>query len=87
MGVKSVRIQLNRPGIIEFLKSQPVHDDLERRARAIADAAGGEAEGFLAEDSVAPDRAALQVITTTHEARAREARDRALTSAIDAGRS
>lgn len=81
-----MRIELNRDGIRKLLKSQVVHDELMRRAEAIATAAGGEAAGFVAADSVSPDRAAVQVKTTTLEARRREARDRTLTRAIFAGK-
>ena len=33
---RSIRIKLNKPGIIALLKSQEVHDDLEARAERIA---------------------------------------------------
>lgn len=82
----TLRIELNRKGIVELLKSAEVRDDLMGRAERIAEAAGGEEKGFAAKTSVAPDRAAVAVETTTLQARQREARDRALTGAIWAGR-
>ena len=81
-----MRIELNRNGIIALLKSREVHDDLMGRAQRIADAAGGEEAGFVATESVSPDRAAVQIKTTTLEARRREAHDRTLTQAIWAGK-
>ncbi len=85
--IKSVRLQLNSAGFKDLLNSEAVRAELMRRGEAIAEAAGGEAAGFVAEESVAPDRVAVQVSTTTFAARAREARDRTLLSALDAGRS
>ncbi|ALJ20380.1 hypothetical protein [Microbacterium sp. No. 7] len=84
--VKGLRIQINSDGAKALLQSAAVQADLMGRAQSIAAAAGGEEAGFVAEPSVSPDRASAQVITTTYAARAREARDRTLTRAIDAGR-
>ena len=81
-----IRLKVNRDGIRALLKAPAVQKDLDRRARAIAERAGGEAEGFVAEKSVSPDRASAQVSTTTYAARRREAEKRTLTRAIDAGR-
>lgn len=86
MVVKGMRIKLNRAGIRELLTSEKVASDLQRRAEKIASAAGGAEVGFEAVKTGGPARARSIVITTTHEAKNREARDRTLTRAIDAGR-
>jgi hypothetical protein len=78
-----VRIEMNSAGFRALLRSQPVLDDLARRADAIAAAAG---EGFEADARVGANRARASVRTATAEARRAEAVDKALTSAIDAGR-
>ena len=82
-----MRLKVNKKGVLALLKDPRVEKDLMRRAKAIAERAGGEAEGFVAEKSVSPDRVAVQVSTTTLAARKREAEKRTLTRAIDAGRS
>jgi len=79
----TVRVELNSDGIRALLRSEAVRADLERRARAIAEAAG---EGFEVESQVGSNRARASVRTATAEAREAEATDRALTRAIDAGR-
>lgn len=82
----SVRIQLNRAGVRQLLRSEEVQADLLRRAEQIAAAAGGEAAGFETSVVVGRNRARASVITATAEAMVAEARDRTLTRAIDAGR-
>lgn len=79
-----VRIELNGAGIRALLKSAEVQGDLERRARAIAAAAG---PGHDVDSRVGATRARASVRTGSAEARRREAQERALTRAIDAGRS
>ena len=79
----SFRFEPRRGAITELLKSPEVQADLARRAGAIAAAAG---EGHRVETEVGANRARAAVITDTHEARRREARDRNLTRSIDAGR-
>ena len=81
--VKSVRVALNRKGIVELLQSQAVADDLAARGDRIAAAAG---EGFEVKATTNRDRAVVFVSTETFEARQAEAETRALTRAIDAGR-
>lgn len=87
---KSIRIQLNKAGIISLLQSPEVQADLRARANRIADAAGGATENagddFEVDVTTNRDRAVAFVRTVTHEARLAEAEDRALTRAIDAGR-
>lgn len=79
----TVRVELNKRGVAELLKSSEVQADLERRAQAIADAAG---PGMEVETRVGATRARASVVTATAEAMRAEAEDRALTRAIDAGR-
>lgn len=79
-----VRIKINRQAARELLRSPEVLDDLDRRARRIAAAAG---PGHEVISRVGRRRARSTVITTDPAAMAREASGRALTRAIDAGRS
>lgn len=78
-----VRIEMNPSGFQAILKSAEVQADLERRAEAIADAAG---EGMEYDVRVGKTRARASVRTATPEAMRAEARDKTLTRAIDAGR-
>jgi hypothetical protein len=79
----NVKVKLNRKGVVELLKSAEVANDLDRRAQAIASAAG---PGHRIEESETPNRARVAVITDTFEAMRREATERSLTRAVDAGR-
>lgn len=78
------KLKLNPAGVKELLKSSGVLADLADRAGAIADAAG---PGFEADSDVGTNRARASVRTVDYEARKAEAKERALTRAIDAGRS
>lgn len=77
-------IKVNRRAIRDLLREPGVRNDLERRARAIAAAAGSGMETDSAQGKV---RARATVWTGNNDARRAEATDRALTRAIDAGRS
>lgn len=77
------RIELNSQGVRELLKSNEIKADLQRRAEAIARAAG---PGFIADSMVGPNRARASVGTTDIDSMRAEAEDRVLTRAIDAGR-
>lgn len=81
--MKRVRIVMNHKGARDLLRSKEVLADLERRAEAIAAAAG---DGMEPSAMVGKNRARASVITATHSARRAEATSRALTRAIDAGR-
>lgn len=81
----TIRIKLNSAGVRAVLQSAGVKADLRRRADAIAAAAGG-APDFESGVSVVGDRAMGYVRTATFEGRMAEARHRALTRALDAGR-
>lgn len=78
-----VRIELNVAGVGELLRSPEVLADLERRAQAVASAAG---PGMEASAQVGSTRARASVITADLDAMRAEATDRALTRAVDAGR-
>lgn len=77
------RVELNDAGIQAFLRSTELMAELQRRADAVAAAAG---EGFKAEIWQGHDRAHATVTATTHAARRAEATDRVLSRAIDAAR-
>lgn len=79
----TVRVKVNRAAIRALLKSPEVADDLDRRARRIASAAG---TGFEVDSRIGSNRARSSVRTETFEARRAEATGRSLTRAIDAGR-
>jgi hypothetical protein len=78
------KVTLNEANIGRLLTSPAVQADLLRRARKIAAAAG---PGMEPSVQVGRTRARGSVITATRKAREAEARDRALTRALDAGRS
>jgi hypothetical protein len=78
-----IKIEMNPEGVRAVLQSDGVRADLHRRAAAIAAAAG---EGMEADSRIGANRARASVYTATPEAMRAEAEDRALTSAIDAGR-
>ncbi len=77
------RVELNRQGVRDLLRSPEVEADLRRRAEAIARAAG---PGFVADADTSATRARAWVWPDTREAREAESERAALTSAIDAGR-
>lgn len=76
-----VRIRLNSAGVRDLLRS--LEPDLAARAARIARAAG---PGFESSSTSGRNRALAQVWAETPEAMRAEAKDRALTRAIDAGR-
>lgn len=81
----SIRIKLNSAGVKAVLQSPEMQADLQRRGDAMVAAAGGSPD-FEAEVSIVGDRAMGRVRTATTEGRLAEAKDRALTRALDAGR-
>lgn len=78
-----VKIELNRAGVRALLQSPEMLANLRERAHRIANAAG---EGFEVEMTTSATRAHATIRTATWAARRAEARDRALTKALDAGR-
>jgi hypothetical protein len=77
------KIRVNPAEVGKLLKSAEVRNDLARRVRNIAAAAG---PGFQASTVVGRNRIHASVITVTQQARMAEARNRALTKALDRGR-
>jgi hypothetical protein len=77
------KVKLNPDQVGRLLKSPEVRADITRRVRNIAAAAG---PGFLATVVVGRSRIHGSVITATQQARMAEARNRALTKALDRGR-
>jgi len=80
----AVKVVLNQKGIRHILRSQEVQKDMERRARAMAQAAGG--DGFEVSSVKGRTRARASVITADEDAKMAEAVDRKLSRSIDAGR-
>lgn len=81
MAIKVVLV----PGAVgRLLRSKEVLADLQARGERIAATAG---DGFAAEPFIGRTRARVTVRTATPQAMEREARDRTLTRALDAGRS
>lgn len=83
MARSKIRVEMNSKGVGQLLKSDEVRRDLERRAAAIAQAAG---PGHILDTNMGPNRVEVEVVTRTFEARANEARNRSLSRAIGAGR-
>ncbi len=83
MGRTVVKIEFKQAVFAALAKGAAILADLTRRGEAIAVAAG---DGFEARPSIGRTRARVVVITTTPEAMIAEASDKALTSAIGAGR-
>lgn len=77
-----VRVELNRAGVIALLKSSEMQTLLRARAERVAAAAG---PGMEVEAQVGRYRARATVITATPEARKAEAKDRRLSSSLQAG--
>ncbi len=80
---KKVKVTLNNAEFRKLRTSAPVVADLKRRLDNIAAAAG---PGMRVRVSSGGSRARGTVYTATMAARRREARDRVLTKALDAGR-
>lgn len=78
-----IRIEINSAGIRSILQSPEVEAFLRAKAERIAAAAG---DGMEVSSGIGATRARASVTTATNDAREAEATDRALTSAIDAGR-
>jgi hypothetical protein len=78
-----LNMNLRKDNIGKILNSLAVQAELKRRADRIAAAAG---EGMLSSVQAGKNRARASVITATPQARNNEARNRALTRALDAGR-
>ena len=85
MAKSKFRLQIHPEGFNEVRKDPRVQEDLNARAEAIAAAAGG-GDDFVVHPSPTSTRARTVVVTATVDGMLAEARDRALTRALDAGR-
>lgn len=81
-----VRVEMRKRGARELLRSPDVLAELERRGKAIRDAAGGEAEGYEVQPWTGKNRGRVTVRTSTVAAMRREAREKRLLRSLDAGR-
>lgn len=81
-----VDVRFRRAAFNALLRDPAVTRDLERRARAIADACGGEAEGFYARTSEGATRSRAAVITGTGRAIRENASSNVILRNLDAGR-
>lgn len=82
----AVTIKWNVRGFQELRTDPKVAAELEKRAQAIARAAGDGFEAKPAETTRGRVRARAAVVSTTRRAAAAEARDHVLLKALDAGR-
>lgn len=78
-----MRVVVNKQAVKELLRSHEIQADLERRAHAIAAAAGA---GFSVRTHVGANRVRVTVGTDDLDAILAETYHQALTRAIDAGR-
>lgn len=85
MAVKGFRLKVHSEGAKAILESAGVVADLERRGKAVAEAAGG-ADDFEVRTERRHDRPVVFVRTASIDGMRAEAKDRSLTRAIDAGR-
>lgn len=83
MATSKVTVKMSKQGSRDVLRSTKVQGDLRERAERIASQAG---PGNEVKEQVGTERARAAVVTVTAEAMRREAKDRSLTSALDAGR-
>ncbi|MFF0942693.1 hypothetical protein ACFYE2_00485 [Kocuria sp. CPCC 205300] len=79
-----IRIELDQKGVRSLLRSEAVGKSVEAVGQKIADAAG---EGFEVDVWQGKDRVRATVETKTYEAQRAEAEERALSRALEAGRS
>lgn len=79
----TARVVINNAGVTAILRSSRVLDDLKRRGEAIAETAG---VGYEVQTWTGRRRVRVTVRTATTRARATEAREHRLLSAISAGR-
>lgn len=84
---QSIRIEMNRAGIIAALTAPGVEADLLRRGNASAAQARAQGGGrYMVTSRRGKTRVRVSVITVDGTARMAEATDRALTRALDAAR-
>lgn len=81
-----VRVVFRIPRFMELRRAPGVVADLQRRAQAIADACGGESEGYYARVSQGKTRARAAVITGTGRAIRDNAANATILRNLDRGR-
>lgn len=81
-----MRIVWNQKGFAQLLRAPGIRADLARRAENIAEACGGEPEGFIAVTGEGRTRSRAAVIAASYGARRRNADDNTIVRALDAGR-
>lgn len=81
-----VRIEMNIPGFNEFRKQPAIVDELVARGNKIAAAAGGPPDFTVEVTPGMRTRARVTVGAATTAGRRKEAVDRVLTRALEAGR-
>ncbi|ALE05511.1 hypothetical protein AL755_08510 [Arthrobacter sp. ERGS1:01] len=80
------KLKLNLKGFEDVRTSHKVRDELRKRAKKVAAAAGGEAKGFKVTDLVLErNRAAVSVLATGHALNSNR-KHHSLIRALDAGR-
>lgn len=83
----SIRVEMNRAGIIAALTDPAVEADLLRRGRAASAQATSNGGGrYMVTARRGKTRVRVSVITSSESAKRAEATDRALTRALDAAR-
>lgn len=83
---QSIRIEMNRAGIIAALTAPGVEAELLRRGNASAAMARASGGRYMVTSRRGKTRVRVSVITVDNAARTAEATDRALTRALDAAR-
>lgn len=83
---RKLTVVLKPQGVRALLKSPEVAADLKARAERVRAKAEQSAPGFRVTTGQGPSRARARVYAAKHAARVAEAEDRALTSAIQAGK-
>lgn len=81
-----MRVKFNMRAYLALRRDPSVVHELHRRAKLIADACGGEDDGFHAEITQGKTRARASVVAVTYQARRRNARDNTMLKSLDAGR-
>lgn len=80
------RMKLNAEGFLKIRTSPKVRADLLKRAQRIAEAAGGEANGFQVTELVLEDNRAAVSVMAVGRARGSNRKHHSLLRALDAGR-
>lgn len=82
----SIRIKINNKGIGDLLRSEGVKAHIKERAERVAEAASSATDMEILVEDRTGTRARYRVFANSPKAKAVEAKDRVLGSAIDAAR-